>query len=402
MMIKNSRLLVAVFIMIQKWRDKKMKEIGMYIHIPFCIQKCFYCDFCSFGNMQQLIPQYIDALTEEMESWKEKLREYNVKSIFIGGGTPSIIPINEMDKILRTIYSNFNIKENIEFSIESNPGTLEKEKIEYYLKNNINRLSMGLQAWQDSLLKKLGRIHNQEVFLKNFLLAREMGFKNINIDLMFGLPNQNLGQWKETLFNIVKLKPEHISAYSLKIEENTVFEKLYKKGELNLPSEEEDRAMYHFGIEYLKGHGYKHYEISNFAIKDKECMHNKIYWKNKEYIGFGLGAHSCLGKERFSNTKDLNSYINKNNKRDTSYIIEEKILKKDEISETMFLGLRMMDGVEIKKFTKRFGLSPLKLYANEITKLQEEGLIQVDQRAIKLTKKGIDLSNQVFVCFLLD
>ncbi|TCO80057.1 radical SAM family heme chaperone HemW [Marinisporobacter balticus] len=379
-----------------------MKELGMYIHIPFCIQKCFYCDFCSFANRKHLIPEYINALTEEMKSWKEKLKEYRIKSIFIGGGTPSIISIDEMDKVLRTIYLNFDCKKNLEFSIESNPGTLEKEKLAYYLNNNINRLSIGLQAWQDNLLKSLGRIHNQEVFLENFLLAREIGFKNINIDLMFGLPEQTLTQWQETLYNIVALRPEHISAYSLKIEENTVFDKLYESGVLQLPSEEQDRAMYHFAIDYLQEHEYIHYEISNFSTKGKECIHNKMYWNNEEYIGFGLGAHSCLGKVRFSNTKDLNEYINKDNEREIDYIIEEKMSQKDEIAETMFLGLRMIDGIEIERFTKRFSCSPLKLYRHEICKLKEEGLIHVDGKKIRLTRKGIDLSNQVFVDFLPD
>lgn len=379
-----------------------MKEIGMYIHIPFCMQKCHYCDFCSFSNMEDQVSVYIDALVKEMNGWKEDLKDRKIKSIFIGGGTPSIISIYEMDKILKTIYKGFNVSENIEFSIESNPGTLEKEKMEYYLKNNINRLSMGLQAWQDELLKSLGRIHNKEEFVNNFLLARELGFENINVDLMFGLPNQALDMWKETLYNIKNLSPDHISAYSLKIEEGTKFDRLYEEGKINLPSEEIDRSMYHFAIEFFKRSGYDHYEISNFAKGDKECIHNKVYWNNEEYIGFGLGSHSYLNKRRFSNEIKLDKYIDNLNKHKNPKIFEEEISVKGEISENMFLGLRMMRGIHIETFIKRFNVSPMDIYKDEILELQNQGLLHVDQKSIKLTKKGIDLSNQVFVKFLMD
>ncbi|QEK12372.1 oxygen-independent coproporphyrinogen III oxidase [Crassaminicella thermophila] len=378
-----------------------MKEIGMYIHIPFCAQKCLYCDFCSFSATEEMISKYIDALIKEMKIYEEKLRKCKIKSIFIGGGTPSIISINKMDKIINGIHSNFNLKEDLEFSIESNPGTLNKEKISYYLNHNINRLSIGLQAWQDFLLKKLGRVHNSKEFVRNYLLAREIGFKNINIDIMFALPNQSINHWQETLRNVVTLKPEHISAYSLKIEEGTVFNQLYKKGELHLPDEEKDRKMYHFTIDYLLENGYKHYEISNFAKEGQECIHNKIYWENEEYIGLGLGAHSYLNKIRYSNTTDLKDYIENIDKKNIC-VHKEEISIKDEIAETMFLGLRMMKGISIKKFTKKFGISPLKVYSNEICDLKEKGLLQVDDQVIRLTRKGIDLSNHVFVAFLLD
>ncbi|QZY56537.1 radical SAM family heme chaperone HemW [Crassaminicella profunda] len=379
-----------------------MREIGLYIHIPFCKQKCFYCDFCSFSNREKEISEYMDALREEMKSWEEKLKGCKIKSIFIGGGTPSIIPIKEMDKILETIHSNFHINKKLEFSIESNPGTINKDNLNYYLKNNINRLSMGLQAWQNDHLKSLGRIHNKEEFLKNFLLAREIGFENINIDLMFGLPNQTLNQWEETLYNVIQLNPEHISSYSLKIEENTEFYRLYEKGILKLPSEELDRRMYHFAMDYLLDYGYKHYEISNFAKEEKECIHNKIYWNNEEYIGFGLGAHSYFNKNRFSNTMIMEKYINNIHKKLSPCEGKESISRKDEIAETMFLGLRMMRGINIKEFKERFGCTPFKIYSEEILKFKKLGLLSTDDQYIRLTRRGIDLSNQVFVSFLPD
>lgn len=377
-----------------------MKEIGLYIHIPFCKQKCFYCDFCSFSNREKEISSYMNALTQEIKSWEEKLKSYKIKSIFVGGGTPSIVPIEEMDKILEVIHSKFHMSESLEFSIESNPGTINKENLTYYLSNNINRLSMGLQAWQDTHLKNLGRIHTREEFLKNFLLAREIGFENINIDLMFGLPNQKMKEWEETLDHITDLNPEHISAYSLKIEENTHFYKLYEKGQLNLPTEALDRNMYHFTMDYLFDHGYEHYEISNFAKKEKGCIHNKVYWNNEEYIGFGLGAHSYFNKKRFSNTMDMKVYLNNISKKISPCVFEENISREDEIAETMFLGLRMMKGIHIESFKARFGFTPFKIYKEEISNLEKLGLLYTDEEHIRLTRKGIDLSNQVFIAFL--
>ncbi|MBF8982015.1 oxygen-independent coproporphyrinogen III oxidase [Lutibacter sp. B2] len=379
-----------------------MKKLGVYIHIPFCIKKCHYCDFQSFSNLEHIISEYVDALCMEIKSSKEKFKRYKIKSIFIGGGTPSILTIKDIDKILSVLYSTFEMDSFLEFSIESNPGTLTKEKVKYYTKSGINRLSIGLQAWQDQLLKKLGRIHDKDTFVKNFHLAREYGFNNINIDLMFSLPNQTFSHWEETLSNIVDLNPEHISSYSLKIEENTIFEKEYKSGRLNLPNEEEDRKMYEYTQGFLEKNGYHRYEISNFSKSNYECEHNKIYWKNEEYIGFGLGAHSYINRIRFSNTNDIKEYIYNIKQDKSSNIIEEKNSLKDEIAETMFLGLRMMAGIDLKYFEERYKKSPFEIYEKQILKLQSQGLLKVDDKNIQLTNKGIDLSNQVFVEFLLD
>ncbi len=379
-----------------------MKEIGIYIHIPFCIQKCAYCDFHSYSHMEHKIKFYVDALIKEMKQWADQFEDYKIKTIFIGGGTPSILPIEEMEKILNVLHACFKCMPNIEFTIESNPGTLEKEKIRYYLESGINRLSIGLQAWQDPLLKILGRIHTREQFLKNYFIARDTGFKNINIDLMFGLPDQTLEQWDETLKEVIHLKPDHLSTYSLKLEEGTPLNKLYKTGHLNLPSEEEERNMYYLTINQLLDFGYNHYEISNFSKKGRECIHNNIYWENQEYIGFGLGAHSYIDKIRFSNTTHLEEYIHKMNKNENIRILEEKTSLKDEIEETMFLGLRRMKGINISNFMSRFGISPMQLYANEIEELERNGLLQIDDQSIRLTSKGIDLSNQVFIQFLFD
>ena len=379
-----------------------MKEIGLYIHIPFCIKKCSYCDFCSFDTINNKIENYISALISEIEMRKEILGKHEVKTIFIGGGTPSIVDIFEMDRLLKSISKEFTISPQVEFSMESNPGTLTEEKIKFYLNGGINRLSIGLQAWQEHLLEKLGRIHSRRDFLRNYHSARELGFNNINIDLMFGLPEQTYEDWEITLKEVSSLLPDHISAYSLKIEDNTKFSSLVESGKLILPKEEEDRKMYHRAIHFLGENSYNHYEISNFAKEGKECRHNMVYWNNEEYLGVGLGAHSYLNKSRFSNVEDMDQYMKMIQNKTLPCTFHGCTTLKDEIEETMFLGLRKIEGINMKEFTNRFGISPGKIYYKQLEELENEGLIFIKNGNIRLTMKGIDLSNQVFIEFLLD
>ena len=345
---------------------------------------------------------YVDGLILESQAWKQRLEAYKIKSVFIGGGTPTIVAIPEMDRLLAHLYKVFPMNKEIEFSIEGNPGTFNKEKLDFYRASGMNRMSIGLQAWQEELLTVLGRVHDQGQFVDNYCLAREAGFSNINVDLMFGLPNQTLEHWQETLENIIDLEPEHISAYSLKVEEGTKFGTLYDRGMLNLPTEELDRSMYDHTIEFLRANQYDHYEISNFAQKGKECVHNKIYWNNEEYIGLGLNAHSYLNKHRFSNTGNFDDYIERM-KSERDIIMEDNpVSQMDEMAETMFLGLRMMSGISIQKFQQRFGISPMIQYQKQIKKMVALGLIEIDEKSIRLSRKGIDLSNQVFMEFLPD
>ncbi|MFT9493751.1 radical SAM family heme chaperone HemW [Anaerosolibacter sp.] len=379
-----------------------MKELGLYIHMPFCSQKCHYCDFVSFAGAEGKIKDYMDGLIVELDPWKLKLEDYKIQSVFIGGGTPTIVPIQEMDRLLEHLYRNFTFNDNTEFSIEGNPGTFDKEKLDFYKASGINRMSIGFQAWQDKLLSSLGRVHSQKQFIKNYRLAREAGFENINVDLMFGLPNQTMDQWKETLQRIVELCPDHISAYSLKIEEGTRFGNLYDQGLLNSPTEELDRAMYEYVIGFLKANKYNHYEISNFAQEGKACIHNKIYWNNEEYVGIGLNAHSYLNKHRFSNTGNLDAYIAQMKIHGEAMIENIPVSQEDEMAETMFLGLRMMRGISIQGFQQRFGINPVMKYEKKIKKMMALGLIEVDEKCIRLSRKGIDLSNQVFMEFLPD
>ncbi|SHJ81413.1 oxygen-independent coproporphyrinogen-3 oxidase [Caminicella sporogenes DSM 14501] len=378
-----------------------MKQIGLYIHIPFCLKKCNYCDFVSFDYKEENANLYFKALNKEINLYKDLLSKYSIKTIFFGGGTPSIINIKDLCNIIDNIYKNFSVLSDIEFTIECNPGTIDEEKLKKYKSFGINRLSIGLQSFNNEILKFIGRIHTKEIFERNYLLARNIGFDNINIDLIYGLPNQSLSDWKNTLKKVVNLKPEHISAYSLKIEEGTRFYDLYKDGNLNLPEEEIDRQMYHYAIDYLKENNIYQYEISNFAKRGYECRHNIIYWQNEEYVGLGLSAHSYINSIRYGNTSDLKSYYNFLN--NSKLPIDFKELKKrdDKIVETMFLGLRMNDGVGIQKFKEKFNATPFDVYGKKLYKLQEMGLIDIDDKNIKLTKYGMDVSNRVFVELLL-
>ena len=378
------------------------KKIGVYIHIPFCIQKCYYCDFCSKIGTPDSIEAYIYALTREIDMWKERLNPYTIDSIFIGGGTPSIVPVKLMEKLLKRLNTVLDIPPSCEISIESNPGTLDAEKLKLYLYYGVNRISIGLQAWQDFALKQLGRSHCKKEFIINYELARKIGFNNINVDLMFGLPDQELFWWAKTLLEVAKLQPEHISAYGLNIEDSTFFGQWYNKGILALPSEEKEREMYHYAIDYLTANGYLHYEISNFSVKGKPSLHNLNYWENGEYIGMGLAAHSNLDSVRFSNTEILDQYLMCAHKNMLPIAKREKTTQQDKISETMFLGLRLVEGINRAKFKERFGFDIFQKYGEKIQKLKEAKLLKYDNRFIWLTRRGIDISNQIFIEFLAD
>ncbi|WP_250277692.1 radical SAM family heme chaperone HemW [[Clostridium] colinum] len=373
-----------------------MKDLSIYIHIPFCKEKCFYCDFLSFKGKEDYFYQYKIALLKEIEEFailnKDK---YIIKTIFIGGGTPSILPIGYIGDIANKIYTLFKVDKNIEFTIEANPGTLSYEKIKHFKDSNVNRISVGLQAYQNKLLKKIGRIHTIEQFLQNYENIRKVGLNNINVDLMFSLPTQTEEDFTETLNNIAKLSPEHISTYSLILEEGTKFYSMYEKGQFEIFSEELDRKLYYNAINILQKNGYNLYEISNFCKPNKECKHNIIYWTRKEYIGFGLGASSLIDEKRIINTNNFNDYINfKNNK-------EIEILKdKDMYSEFIFLGLRMTQGIKKSEFYKQFNISIESVYKNEIEKFIKNGLLIEEEDCLRLSKKGIDLSNVVFSEFI--
>lgn len=371
-------------------------DLSIYIHIPFCKEKCFYCDFLSFRGKDEYFEQYKLSLMNEITEFASKnSKKYIVRTIFIGGGTPSIVPIGYIGDIMNLLYEKFEICNNAEITIESNVGTLSYNKLLHFKESGINRLSLGLQTTQNQLLTSIGRIHTFEQFITNYNDAKKIGFDNINIDLMFSLPNQTLKHFEETLNIIASLEPEHISVYSLILEEGTKFFDMYQNGNLTLPSDELDRSFYYLAIEILKKNGYNIYEISNFSKLNRECRHNIVYWKRKEYIGFGLGSSSLIGNSRMINTPNFNEYINNNND-----ITIEVLEKKHMYSEFIFLGLRMTEGIKKSEFRRMFDVDILHVYKRQINKFLENGLLLEDGDRLLLSKRGIDLSNVVFTEFI--
>ncbi len=373
---------------------------GLYVHVPFCIKKCNYCDFNSFKLNQEDKKAYIESIITEMKIYSKQFNKDYFSTVFIGGGTPSILENKELKLLIDNIKDNFNIADDAEISIEANPGTLTKEKLETLYLGGVNRLSMGLQSSDKKHLESLGRIHSYEEFKKNFEIAREVGFENINVDLMFSLPNQTIEQWKQTLEDVVKLNPTHISAYSLIIEDETVFGKLYDEGKLELLDEELDLKMYYYTRDYLKENGYNQYEISNYAKNKKECKHNVLYWKCGQYLGLGPGSHSYLNEERFSNCKDIKTYCEKLRAFELPIEHIEKLDKQDMMEEKIFMGLRMNEGINLKKFNEKFKVDFMQIYKNEVESLKNSGLVEIINSRLCLTNKGIDISNKVFVEFL--
>ncbi len=387
------------------------KNVGLYIHIPFCKQKCQYCDFKSYAGKEKLIDTYIRWLEFELKGVGEGNRldyENNlddlavVKSIYIGGGTPSFIDGKYIEEILSIANEYYTVDDNAEITIEVNPGTVDKDKFETYLRSGINRISIGLQSTHDRLLKELGRIHTYQDFLNTYNLARSVGFKNINVDLMLGLPNQSLQDLEESLKEIIKLNPEHISVYSLIIEEGTPFNDKLEMNEITLPDDELERKMYWVTKKELENAGYVHYEISNFAKPGFESKHNLSCWNQKEYIGIGVAAHSYTNNVRYSNIDSVEEYI-KNYEEDNetdNFVFHEKQNKISKMKEFMMLGLRKIQGIRIQDFKNKFGENPIYLYRKELEKLVNEELLEIDGDIIKLTNKGIDLANLVWEEFV--
>lgn len=374
------------------------RELGVYVHIPFCKRKCEYCDFISYCNKDNLIETYVEALKKEINL--QNIQSY-IDTIYIGGGTPSYIESKYIKEIMKEIKKK-NIRKNAEITIEVNPGTVTEAKLKDYKECGINRLSIGLQSTKDELLRQIGRIHDYNQFLETYKLARKVGFENINVDLMIGLPNQKIMDLKESLNKIIELQPEHISVYSLIVEEGTPISKKIQSGELTLPNENEERNMYWYVKNTLELSGYNHYEISNFSKKGYESRHNMSCWNQCQYFGFGVAAHSYRDITRYSNITDINEYIKNIQKGNLSKnrIIHEIQKESDTEKEYMLLGLRKIEGVKINNFKAKFVKNPIYLFRNELKKLSDENLIAVDANTIRLTPKGIDLANLVWEEFV--
>lgn len=376
-----------------------MDRFGIYIHVPFCKRKCKYCDFVSFSCSKNNIEEYFECLIKEIES-KSKCTNKQVTTIYIGGGTPSIPDSKYIVKTIEKIKQCFKVYDKCEITIEVNPGTITKEKLVDYKNVGVNRISIGLQSTSDRILELIGRIHNYQEFINTYNLAKEVGYNNINIDLMLGIPTQTEEELLESLKKVIELNPNHISIYSLIVEENTEMEKMITSGKLELPSEDLERKMYWQTKKVLEKNGFKQYEISNFAKKGYESKHNIDCWNQEEYIGIGLAAHSYLNRKRFSNICDLNEYIKNKNDLEKNIIVNEIQNKEEQAKEFMMIGLRKIDGISISEFERKFRINPLFYFRFEIDKLVEKGLIEVDLDRIKLTHKGLDFANIVFEEFV--
>ena len=427
------------------------REMSIYVHIPFCVRKCNYCDFLSFCAEKDLIERYFEALKEEVRLASEKKNDKPlVRSIFFGGGTPSFVDAELICDVLETISSSFDLAKDAEISIEVNPASAMLEKLVAYRKAGFNRISIGAQSLNDSELKMLGRVHDCAMFYETFENARKAGFTNINVDVMSALPNQSLDSYVTTLKKVIDLKPEHISAYSLIVEEGTPFYEM----DLELPDEDTDRAMYHETKRILEKAGYHRYEISNYALEGYECRHNKVYWRRGDYLGLGLGAASMIDNLRWSNIRDIGEYIDALRSsssleiHDGSFAIDnqcvedsclakirtdtEKLSGKSQMEEFMFLGLRLVEGVSTNEFRQQFGCDLEEVYADVIRKYIEMGLLEYAKRSgmpdsaiddscnslqtddgneptpvrydtyLRLTERGLDVSNTVMADFLLD
>lgn len=431
---------------------KQEKSISIYVHVPFCVRKCLYCDFLSFCADTRLVEEYFEALGKEIEFSANEYCGYEVKSVFFGGGTPSYVDSKYICTALNKIKEKFSVSPNAEISIEVNPGTVTEDKLRSYFEAGINRLSIGAQSMDDDELKRLGRIHDHKTFLLTYEMARKAGFTNINIDLMSGIPKQKLDDFMKNLEEVVELKPEHISAYSLIVEEGTPFYEM----ELELPSEEEDRQMYHETKRFLESRGYHRYEISNYALdgtleygrlstdetgitastdhadeyEKYESYHNKVYWKRGNYLGLGLGASSMVDNVRWKNEGEIKKYIDiltdeniadvamdnrdgadlfkqGSNNSEREFLKEvrleaQKLSTSECMEEFMFLGLRLVKGVSVSEFERQFGQDIRDAYGDVIDKYADLGLLEVSGDYLRLTEKGLDVSNTVMADFLLD
>ncbi len=378
---------------------KNKKSLGLYIHIPFCRSKCGYCDFCSFvPTRRNVVEHYVDALILQMEDMSRAAKAYTVDTVFIGGGTPTYLEIGYMRRIIDAVYRNFKVARGAEISVESNPATAELAYYKRLRRLGVNRLSIGLQSANDTELRALGRIHSFAEFKAAFEDARRAGFENINVDLMYGIPEQTVESFTYTLASVASMAPEHISLYALKVEEGTPFGRAEKDGTLELPSEEGTVSMYEFAVGYLENKGYGRYEISNFARNGYECRHNLKYWREEEYLGIGAAAHSYFGGERYACTSVVRDYINGVEVVGSDIEIYEQrhtVTPADEETEYVMLGLRLARGIAEEEYAQRFGESFEEKYGKRLLPYVEQGLVVREDGRTYFTVPGVLVSNDI-------
>lgn len=383
-------------------------SLGIYIHIPFCIRKCNYCDFLSYPMSSEAQKHYVDALLFEMKQKGALLEGRRACSVFIGGGTPSVLEASHITRIMQELRRYTELEEGAEVTIEANPGTLDAQKLENYLEAGINRLSMGVQSSHRDELEILGRIHGFDEFTVNYEAARRAGFKNISADLMFGIPGQTVRSYRETLEAAASLSLEHISAYSLIVEEGTPFYEMYgadggdeAKNLVGLPDEDTERDMYELTVRFLNERGYRQYEISNYAKSGFESRHNTLYWQRGEYLGLGVGASSLLSETRYKNCCDYKQYMDSVRCSTPLYAEKEEMTVQDQMSEYMFLGMRLLCGVDKRKFRECFGADISHIYGSVIEKYKGLGLLGESRDRVYLTPEGVSISNVIFADFII-
>jgi len=379
-----------------------MKTVGIYVHIPFCLAKCHYCDFVSYAGKSVVEKDaYLAALVREGEIYQDLLSGITGKSLYIGGGTPTCLTDGQIIKLFTGLQALFKLPTDIEITIEANPGTINREKLLTLSKVGCNRLSLGVQSFSPRELQALGRIHSPKDVYNTYELARRADFKNISLDLMYGLPGQQLQDWRDNLKKAVELRPEHISLYQLNIEKNTPFALLMEKGFLESFDQDEAYLMYSEAINFLETQGYHHYEISNFALPGKEAVHNSLYWLNQEYLGLGVGASGYLQGIRYTNESNLERYHDVLLAQDRLPVAEKEVINQELArAESMFLGLRLLQGVNKSEFLKRHGVRLENCFEQVLNKLKRQGLLQETSTHVALTKKGVYVANEVFQEFL--
>jgi oxygen-independent coproporphyrinogen-3 oxidase len=377
-----------------------MKKLGLYVHIPFCERKCNYCDFYSLVKTNEIEDRYVHALLYEIKSYKDRCSDYEVDTVFIGGGTPSYLKSENIKLIMQEINNTFLLSNDCEITIEANPNSIDKDKALQYKSCGINRISLGIQSLDDNILKFMGRLHDSDEAINAIRAIKEAGINNINVDIMFGIPSQTIDNIINSLSRVIKEDIEHISFYSLKLEEGTPMYSMEKKGLIKTLDDDDEREMYYAGRGFMEDNGYTQYEISNFSKASYECKHNIKYWTGGEYIGFGPFAHSCFEDKRYNNISDINIYCNNINNSQKYRQLNEILNKESKMFEYIMLGLRMNKGISIDDFDNKFEINFLEIYKNQVKKLLENNLITLDKSTVKLSKRGMDISNYVFEEFM--
>lgn len=393
---------------------------GLYVHVPFCEKLCPYCDFNKYLLRDGGVDGYLDSLEREIALYgpdvvaggrttqeqvadghgTDDAGEVMFDTVFIGGGTPTALTADQLERLLDAIMTGFRIAADAEVTIEANPGTLTDKKLAALKRGGVNRLSLGVQSLNDDLLRTLGRIHTARQARECYERARNVGFDNVSLDLMFGLPGQDAADWRKTLTDVVRWGPQHLSCYGLIIEEGTPFGELYARGELPLPGDEQELAMYEFTIDHLGQHGYEHYEIANWAVPGRQSRHNRIYWRNGEWLGLGPGAHSQWGGERFANVRLPADYARLTESGRVPVESRERVDERTAQEDTVILGLRLRDGVDADEFERRFGVAVTDVFDAEIERVRSLGLVESHNGRLRLTRRGLYLSNQVFQEFI--